>query len=234
MTKSPFRYFKTSREIMHLAVMMFVRFALSLRNVEELFHERGIDVCHESIRLRVDRFGPFFAAIIWKKRSRAMRRFTQWRWHLDEVHVKIAGETYYLWGAIDREGEVLEAYVTKTRDKAAVLKFLKKAMKRYGNPKAIVTDGLASYGAAMKDIGNHEKQQTGRYRNSRIESSHLSFRRRERAMLKFRRKRNLQKFAAMHASVHNHFSLDCQSSSRSVFKADRETALQEWRALITA
>ena len=141
---------------------MYVRFALSLRNVEDLLHERGIDVCYESIRKWADRFGPYFAANIRKKRSHAMHRFTQWRWHLDEVFVKIAGDTHYLWRAIDHEGEVLEAFVTKTRDKEAVLKFLKKAMKRYGKPNAIVTDGLASYGAAMKELGNDDKQQTQR------------------------------------------------------------------------
>ncbi len=90
-----------------------------------------------------------------------MQQVTQWRWHLDEVFVKITGETHYLWRAIDHEGEVLEAYVTKTRDKADALKFLKKAMKRYGNPKVVVTDGLASYGATMKEIGNKGKQQIG-------------------------------------------------------------------------
>ncbi len=134
------------------------------------------------------------------------------------MFVKIAGETYYLWRAIDHESEVLEAYVTKTRDKAAALKFLKRAMKRYGNPKTIVTGGLASYGAAMRDIGNLEKQQTGRHLNNRIERSYLPFRRQERAMLTFWRMRNLQKFAAIHASVHDYFSLDRQFSSRSVFK----------------
>jgi putative transposase len=163
-----------------------------------------------------------------------MRQVTQWRWYVDEVFVKIAGETHYLWRTIDHEGEVLEANVTKMRDKVAALKFLKKAMKRYGNLKVIVTDGLTSYSAAMKGIGNEAKRQTGRYLNNRIESLHLPFRRRERGMLRFRRMRNLQKFAAMHASVHNHFSLDRQFSSRSVFKANRDIAPQEWRALIAA
>ncbi len=214
--------------------MMYIRFPLSLRNVEDLLHERGIDVCHERIRLWVDRFGTFFARTIRKRRSQDMRQVTQRRWHLDEVFVKIAGETHYLWRAIDHEGEVLEAYVTKTRDKAAALKFLRKAMTRYGNPKVVVTDGLASYGAAMKEIGNEGKRQVGRYLNNQAENSHLPFRRRERAMLRFRRMRNLQKFAAMHASVHNHFSLDRQFSSRSTFKAKRDNALQEWRALIAA
>ncbi|WP_414692417.1 DDE-type integrase/transposase/recombinase [Phenylobacterium sp.] len=82
-----------------------------------------------------------------------MRQHTHWRWHLDEVYVKINGEMRYLWRAVDHEGEVLEALVTKTRDKAAALKFFKKALKRHGRPKAIVTDGLRSYGAALRDLG---------------------------------------------------------------------------------
>ena len=128
MTKSPFRYFKTSPEIIQLGVMMYVRFPLSLRNVEDLLHERGIDICHETVRHWVDRFGIYFAHKIRKRRSEAMRRSPQWQWHLDEVFVKIRGERHYLWRAVDHEGEVLESYVTKKRDKPAALKFLKKAM----------------------------------------------------------------------------------------------------------
>ncbi|MEO0467002.1 MAG: IS6 family transposase, partial [Pseudomonadota bacterium] len=96
MPKYPFRYFKTSPEIIQLAVMMYVRFPLSLRNVEDLLHERGIDVCHESVRLWVDRFGPIFARKIRRRRASFMRQVPQWRWHLDEVFVKIRGETHYL------------------------------------------------------------------------------------------------------------------------------------------
>lgn len=99
MTRSPFRYFKTSPEIIQLAVMMCGWFLLSLRNVEDLLHERGIDVCHESVRFWIDRFGTHFASTIRKRRSEAMRREWQWRWHLDEVFVKIRGETPYLWRA---------------------------------------------------------------------------------------------------------------------------------------
>ena len=77
-----------------------------------------------------------------------MRSYSNWQWHLDEVFVKINGETHYLWRAVDHEGEVLESYVTKRRDRNAALKFLKKAMKRYGGPEVVVTDKLRSYGAA--------------------------------------------------------------------------------------
>ena len=119
MSKSPFRYFKTSPEIIQLAVMMYARFPLSLRNVEDLLHERGIDICHESVRLWVNRFGTYFAGKIRKQRANYMRQVTQWQWHLDEVFVKINGVQHYLWRAVDHEGEVLESFVTKKRDKAA-------------------------------------------------------------------------------------------------------------------
>jgi putative transposase len=196
---NPFRYFKTSPEIIRLAVMMYVRFPLSLRNVEDLLHERGIDITHETVRFWWNRFGPLMAREIRKHRSQQLRQVTQWRWHLDEVFVKINGETHYLWRAVDHEGEVLESYVTKTRDKASALKFLKKAMKRYGRPQEVVTDKLRSYRAAMNEIGSGAKQVTGRHEKSRAENSRLPFRWREQTMARFRQMRSLQKFAAAHA-----------------------------------
>jgi putative transposase len=229
--RDPFKYFKTSREIIRLAVMLYVRFPLSLRNVEDLLHERGIDVSHESVRFWWQRFGPMFASEIRKKRVERMRSWSQWRWHLDEVVVKINGERHYLWRAIDHEGEVLESYVTRTRDKNAALKFLKKSMKRHGRPHVLVTDKLRSYGAAMKEIGNANRQVTGRWLNNRAENSHLPFRRRERAMLRFRRMRSLQMFAAVHASVFNHFNQERSLTSRTIFKRNRAVALAEWRQL---
>ena len=126
---NPFRYFNSSPEVIRLVVMMYVRFPLSLRNVEDLLFERGIDICHETVRLWWTRFGPMFASEIRKQRAPRMRGFRQWRWHLDEMYVKIGGEMHYLWRAVDHEGEVLESFATKTRDKAAALRFMKKAMK---------------------------------------------------------------------------------------------------------
>ncbi|SDE47750.1 IS6 family transposase [Ruegeria marina] len=226
----PFKYFKTSREIIRLAVMMYVRFPLSLRNVEDLLHERGIDVSHEAVRFWWHRFGPMFAAEIRKRRIEGMRS-SQWRWHLDEMFVKINGERYYLWRAVDHEGEVLESFVTKTRDKRAALKFLKKAMRKHGRPEVIVTDRLRSYGAALREIGAAHRRETGRWLNNRAENSHLPFRRRERAMLRFRRMRSLQKFASVHASVFNHFNSERSLTSRQDFKLNRAAALAEWRGL---
>jgi len=232
MTKrSPFRYFKTSPEIIRLAVMMYVRFPLSLRNVEDLLTERGIDISHETVRFWWNRFGPIFAAEIRRNRASRMRAYSNWEWHLDEVFVKINSETHYLWRAVDHEGEVLESYVTKRRERKAALKFLRKSMKRYGNPEIIVTDSLRPYGAAMKVIGNASRQETGRWQNNRAENSHLPFRRRERAMQRFRRMRSLQKFVAVHSSIHDHFNQERHLYSRTNFKLNRTAALAEWRQL---
>ena len=192
MTKrDPFKYFLSSAEIIRLPVMMYVRFSLSLRNVEDLLHERGIDISHETVRFWWNRFGPMFAAEIRRKRVRQLRSYSNWQWHLDEMFVKISGERHYLWRAVDHEGEVLESFVTKTRDKTAALKFLEKSMKRHGRPHIPVTDKLRPYGVAMRDIGNADKQETGRWLNNRAENSHLPFRRRERAMQGFRRMQSL-------------------------------------------
>lgn len=231
--RSPFRYFKTSPEVIRLAVMMYIRFPLSLRNVEDLLHERGIDICHETVRFWWRRFGPMFAAEIRKRRVEGLRS-SRWGWHLDEVFVKINGERHYLWRAVDHEGEVLESFVTKKRDKKAALKFLRKLLKRHGHAHEIVTDRLRSYGAALGDLGIRDRQETGRWMNNRAENSHLPFRRRERAMLRFRRMQTLQKFASVHASVCNHFNQERSLSSRASFKLTRAAALTEWRGLLAA
>ncbi|MDP6260000.1 MAG: IS6 family transposase [Rhodospirillales bacterium] len=231
---NPFRYFKTSPEIIRLAVMMYVRFPLSLRNVEDLLHERGIDISYETVRYWWNRFGLMFAKEIRKKRMYPIPNYSNWKWHLDEVFVKINGETHYLWRAVDHEGEVLEAYVSKHRDRKAALVFLKKTMKRYGQPQEIVTDRLRSYRAAMRLIGNEAAQEVGRWLNNRAENSHLSFRRREYAMLKFRQMRSLQKFVSIHSSVFNHFNKERHLTDRENYKLQRNAALAEWQQLCAA
>ena len=128
---SPFRYFNSSPEVIRLVMMMYVRFPLSLRNVEDLLAERGIDICHETVRHWWNRFGPMFAADNKKHRISRMRGFRQWRWHLDEMYVKLNGEMVCLGRAVDQEGEVPESYVSTTRDKQAALTFMKKALKRH-------------------------------------------------------------------------------------------------------
>ncbi len=214
--------------------MMYVRFPLSLRNVEDLLHERGIDICHETVRYWWNKFGPLFAGEISKKRMHPIPKHSNWKWHLDEVFVKINGETHYLWRAVDHEGEVLETFVSKGRDRKAALDFLKRILKKYGAPKVIVTDRLKSYRAAMKISGNEFSQEVGRWKNNRCENSHLPFRRREYAMLKYRRMRSLQKFVSIHASIFNHFNKERHLNSRDRYKVQREAALVEWQQLCAA
>ncbi|HEX8415735.1 MAG TPA: DDE-type integrase/transposase/recombinase [Sphingomicrobium sp.] len=144
------------------------------------------------------------------------------------MYVKPNGEMVYFWRAVDHEGEILESYITRTRDKDAAFRFMKKALKRHGSAEAITTDGLRSYRAAMNVLGNGEKQEVGRWANNRVENSHLSFRRRERAMLRFRRMKSLQKFASVHANVHNHFNLERHLVDRQSYKERRSAAPAEW------
>ena len=147
-----------------------------------------------------------FAAEIRKRRVAHMRGHPQWRWHLDEVFVEV-------------------------NDKAAALKLLKRIMRRYGRPQKIVTDGLCSYSAAMKDLGNADRHEVGGGLNNRAENSHRPFRRRERAMHRFRSTKTLQKFSSVHAQVHNHFDQDRHLVTRQVYKQRRSAALAQWRAL---
>ena len=143
-----------------------------------------------------------------------MHGYPQWRWHLDEVFVKVNGKLCYLWRAVDHEGEVLESVVTAKRDKAAAVKFLKRIMKKYGRPRKFVTDGLRAYSAAMREVGNADRQEVG-----------------ERAMQRFRSMKTLQKFSSVHAHVHNHFNHERHLITRQVYKQRRSAALAEWRAL---
>ena len=228
--QNPFRYFNSSPEVIRSTVMLYVRFPLSLRQVEDLLYERGIDISYETVRYWWNRFGPLFSSEIRKRRIRH-GSYSLWRWHLGEVFVRINGKTHYLWRAVDHEGEVLEVLATKRRDRRAALEFLKQAMKRYGRPVSIVTDRLRSYGAAMKDIGVEDRQLCGQWLNNRAENSHQPFRRREGAMARFRDIKTLQKLASVHASIHNHFNHQRHLNRRDIFKQARAAALVEWQQL---
>ena len=183
-------------------------------------------------RLSLSKRARLYEIDIRRQRINRMRGVTHRRWHLDEIYGKINGEMHYLWRTVDHEGEILESLVTKTRDKQAALTFMKKVLNRHGSPEAITTDWLASYRAAMKELGNTDKQEIGRWANIRVENSHLPFRRRERAMLRFRQMKSLQKFASVHANLHNHFNQGRHLISRQEYKARRSAALTEWQILM--
>ena len=224
--KDPFKYYKTSPEIIKLAVLYYVRYPLSLRQVEDILHERGIDVCHETVRYWWNKFGCLFDK---EMKKRPNHQVSNWRWHIDEVFVKINGELHYLWRAVDQEGTVLDCYVSKRRNKKAALKVLKKLMSRHGRPKEIVTDKLPSYKAALKDMGAVNLQNTERYKNNQVENSHLHFRRRERGMNKFRLMRSLQKFVSIQSSFLNHFNHQRHLETRQTFKNLRQNSVDAWQ-----
>ena len=228
-----FRWLDSFSELIRTVVMMYARFPLSLRQVEDLLAKRGIDICHQTVRLWWNRFVPMFASKIRRKRVQAMRSFTHWRWLLDEVFVRINGERHYLWRSVDHQGEPPESFVTRKRDKASDMEFLKKAMRHHGPTKAIATDGLKSYKAALGDLNAVGKQETGRWLNNRVENSHLPFKRRKRAKPRFRQMKTLQKFSAVHAAFRNHFNQNRHLISRDRFKAHRSAALVEWKSLET-
>lgn len=120
--QNPFRYFNSSPQVIRLAVMMYIRYPLSLRQVEDILFERGINICHETVRFWWNRFGPMFAVEIGKQRV-GHHSYSLWRSHLDEVFVRINGEIHYPWRAVDHECEVLEVFATKHRDRKAAPQF---------------------------------------------------------------------------------------------------------------
>ena len=160
-------------EIIHQAIWLYLRFTLSLRDVEDLLAERGITVSYESVRRWVNHFGTMIAAHLRKRRPRPHSI-----WHLDEVYLKIDGRLVYLWRAVDAEGEVLDVLVQAKRNKHAALKLMRKLLRKYGFvPDRLVTDDLRSYGAAARDLGIEKHHERGRWKNNRAENSHQLTRR---------------------------------------------------------
>ena len=177
------------------------------------------------------KFGPLIAANLRRRRPASTGR-----WHLDEMVVKIRGQRMYLWRAVDDEGEVLDILVQKRRNKAAALKLLRKLLKNQGiHPEAIVTDGLASYPAAMRDLGCKDRHRPGRLRdNNRVENSHLVIRRRERMQQKFKSQGSSQRFLSTHSAVYNVFNTQPHLIRRTTLRLFRAKAHQTWAAATAA
>lgn len=214
-----------------MAVWLYFRFTTSLRDVEEMLAERGIDTTYETVRCWANKFGPAIAANIRRLRSRA-----DCVWHLDEMIVRINGKRMFMWRAVDREGEVLDVLVQKRRNKAAALKLLRKLLKNQGfMPDAIVTDGLASYKAATRELGCRSRHKPGRLRdNNRVENSHLPVRRRERKMQRFKSQGQAQRFVSAHSAIYNTFNIQRHLISRSTMRQSRAAAMAEWNAASAA
>ena len=218
-------------DTIRLAVWLYFRFTTSLRDVEEMLAERGIDVTYETVRCWANKFGPAIAANIRRKRGRANSV-----WHLDEMVVRINGKRMFMWRAVDKEGEVLDVLVQKRRNKEAALKLLRKLLKNQGYvPDRFVTDGLASYRAAMRDLGCLNRHHPGRLReNNRVENSHLPVRRRERKMQRFKSQGQAQRFVSIHSAIYNAFNTQRHLISRNTMRQFRSFAMAEWNAASTA
>ena len=212
-------------DVIRHAIWLYFRFTLSFRDVEEMLAERGIDLSYETIRCWTIKFGPQIAMNLRRKRPAPTSR-----WHLDEMLSTIGGEPVWIWRAVDDEGEVLDLVVQKRRDTAAALKLLKRLLRNQPvEPKAIVTDGLRSYKAALTDLDLAHLHHPGRLRdNNRAENSHLPIRRRERKMQLFKTQASTQRFLTTHAAIYNTFNAQPHLVTRSYLRRFRREAANVW------
>lgn len=224
-----FKRHRFPAEVIRHAVWLYFRFSLSLRDVEELLAQRGIDVTYETIRCWTKKFGPLIARRLKKRRPAPSPR-----WHLDEMVCWIGGRRMYLWRAVDDEGEVLDLVVQRRRDTEAALKLLGRLLRNQSvEPERITTDGLASYGAALRALGLTEIHRPGRLReNNRVENSHLPIRRRERQQQGFKSQASAQRFLTTHAAIYNTFNIQRHLISRPTLRRFRAEAQAAWAAAV--
>ncbi|WP_223478521.1 IS6 family transposase [Oricola indica] len=230
MSTISYRRYRFPSAIIQHTVWLYYRFPLSLRDVEGLLAERGIDVSYETIRRWTHKFGPAYANRIRMRRTRPSRR-----WHLDEVFLRIDGKVHYLWRAVGDEGEVLDVLVQSKRDRKAALKLMRKLLKRQGSvPNAIMTDWLRSYGVALRKLGLDRRHEMGGRMNNCAEISHQPARQRERQRRRFRSPGSAQKFLSTHAAVYNQFKIQRHLVSRRTMKNFRAEAFVKWRQIVAA
>jgi len=224
-----FKRHRFPAEVIRHAVWLYFRFSLSLRDVEELLAQRGIDVTYETIRCWTKKFGPLIARRLKKRRPAPSPR-----WHLDEMVCWIGGRRMYLWRAVDDEGEVLDLVVQRRRDTEAALKLLGRLLRNQSvEPERITTDGLASYGAALRALGLTEIHRPGRLReNNRVENSHLPIRRRERQQQGFKSQASAQRFLTTQAAIYNTFKIQRHMISRPTLRRFRAEAQAAWAAAV--
>lgn len=213
-------------EIIAHAVWLYVRFNLSLREVEEMLLERGVDVSYETIRRWTAKFGPQIARNLRRRQVRPGNV-----WHLDEVVVKIAGKSFWLWRAVDQHGVVLDEILQARRNKRAAKRLLVRLMKRTGLvPKRIVTDKLRSYSAAKREVAPGLDHWSHKGLNNRAENSHLPFRKRERTMHGYRSPGALQRFVSIHSVIRNSFSVPARRRKALTIRYHRMEAIDAWRS----
>jgi putative transposase len=203
---------------------------LSFRDFEDLLAERGVSVSYETIRRWFNHFEPMIAADLRKRRPKPYAT-----WHLNEVYLKIDGRLVHLWRVVDSEGEVLDVLVHTKRNKAAMLKLMRKLLKKYGFiPDNMVTDDLRSYHAAARELGIEHQHRVGRWRNNRAENPHQPTRRRECKMQGFKCVGSAQKFLSTDTAVHNIFNVQRHLTTAQSHRRFHAAAMGTWRAVVTA
>src|SRR3954452_341292 len=222
--KSPYAGYRFPPEVISHAVWLYFRFPLSLRMVEEMLAVRGIIVSHESVRQWARKFGQDFANRIRRRLPAAGDK-----WYLDEVVLKIAGKKHWLWRALDQDGLVLDMLVQSRRDKRAAKRLLRKLLKRQCRaPRVMITDKLASYGAAKREVMPSVEHRKHKGLNNRAENSHQPTRRRERQMKRFTSPRQAQRFLSAHDQINNLFHLHRGHVIASQSRAARARAFEMW------
>lgn len=217
-------------EIIRHSVWLYARFTLSFRDVEEMLAERGLDASYETVRRWFVKFGPAIAANLRRSRPKPSNH-----WHLDEMVIGIRGRHYWLWRAVDNEGEVLDFLVQRRRDAKAALKLLRKLLKRQGfAPGRIVTDKLRSYPVAFKALSLSAVHDRGLRANNRAENSHLPVRRCERKMQRFKSPGSAQRFLAIQSATQNTFYHQRHLLKRSTYKQFRTESFNTWDAATLA
>ena len=211
-------------EVISHAVWLSFRFPLSLRMVEELLAARDILVSHETVRQWSLKFGQAFANQIRRRLPHPGDKG-----HLDEVVITIAGKRHWLWRAVDQDGIVLDVLVQSRRDKQAAKRLLRKLLKKQGRPpRVLVTDKLASYPAAKKELMPGVEHRRHKGLNNRAENSHQSTRRRERQMKRFKSAGQAQRFLSAHDQINNLFSLRRDHVPATDYRAARRRAFAVW------
>ncbi len=213
-------------DVIAYAVWLYFRFPLSLRMVEDLLAERGITVSHQSIRTWCEKFGRDFAKKIRRRSCDSLGD----KWHLDEVVVSIKGRKHWLWRAVDQEGFVLDVLIQSRRDKKAALRLMRKLLKQQCHaPRVLITDKLASYPAAKREVMPGVEHRAHKGLNNRAENSHQPIRRRERIMKRFGSPGHLQRFASIHDPIANLFHLPRNEMTSADYRNLRAEAMKIWR-----
>jgi putative transposase len=196
-----YRGFRFPMEIIAHCVWLYHRFPLSFREVEEMMLARGVVVSHGTIRQWCAKFGQTYANQLRRRRARPGDK-----WHLDEMFIKINGKTHYFWRAVDQHGTVLDILVTSRRDTRAATRFFRKLLTGLEYvPRVLITDKLASYGAARRRVLRSVEHRQSKYLNNRAENSHQPTRARERAMKRFTSAGHAQRFLSAFSGISPHF-----------------------------